>query len=100
MNAGTAFRGVQTEAGLGGGVVGNLGPAVRLNRRIGVAGGDHLDAASGEERSQANGHGQGKGFFRLAAVQSSAGVVPPVGGIEDYNEPDRWAGRSGRGLLR
>jgi hypothetical protein len=41
---------VQAEAGLGLGVIGDLRSLDRIDRRIGVARGDNLDAARGERR--------------------------------------------------
>jgi hypothetical protein len=37
MYPGAAFRGVQAQAGLGIGVVGNLGATIRLNSVVGIA---------------------------------------------------------------
>ena len=65
MDAGAALRGVQAQAGLGIGAVGDLGAAIRIDRRVGFAGGDHLNAARRQQRTQADAEGQREGLFRL-----------------------------------
>ena len=64
VDAGAGLRGVQAEAGLGVGVVGDLGAAVVVDGGVGFAGGDDGDAAGGEQRTEADAEGEGEGFFR------------------------------------
>ena len=95
MNAGAGFSGVQTEAGLGVGVVGDLGAAGCVEGDIGLAGGDDLYAARGEQRTQADAEGEGEGFFRLAG-EMAAVVVSAVSSVKH----DEKAGRRGSGHWR
>ncbi len=97
MNAGTDLGGVQAQAGLGIGVVGNLGAAGRFHIGIGLAGGDDLDAARGQQRTQANAEGEGDGLLHLSVVEAAAGLVAAVGCVEHHHKAGR---RRGRDLLR
>ena len=58
-------RGVEAEAGLGVGVVGDFGAAVGVDGGVGFAGGDDRDAARGEQGAEADAEGEGEGFFGL-----------------------------------
>ena len=99
MDAGAALGGVEAEAGLSVGAVGDFGAPAGVDRSVGFAGGDDSDAARGEQRAEADAEGQGDGFLGLAGaggvLEDAAGVVAAVSGIEDYDEA---AGGSGRGL--
>ena len=94
VNAGAALAGVQAEADSGVGVVGDFRAVVEINGRIGLARGDDLDAASGEQGAEADAEGEVDGFFELAAVEVGAGVVTAMGGVEDDNEARCGRGRS------
>ena len=92
MNAGAALGGVQAEAGLGLGVVGDLGAAVGVDGGVGFAGGDDLEAARGKQRTKPHAEGQGEVFSVLAVGEAAAGVVAAVGGIEHDDEAGVGAG--------
>ena len=62
MDAGAALGGVQADAGLSLGVVGDLGAAVGVDRGVGFAGGDDGDAAGGEQGTQTDAEGEGDAF--------------------------------------
>ena len=63
VDAGAALGGVQAEAGLGVGVVGDFGAAVGVDGRVGFAGGDDRDAARGQQGTQPDAEGQGDRSF-------------------------------------
>ena len=71
---------MQANASPGFGVVGDLGAAVLVNGLVRLARGDHLDAARGEERAQADAEGEVGVLFELAAAEVASGVVASVGG--------------------
>ena len=77
VNAGAALRGVQAEAGLGVGVVGDLGAPVRVDRGVGFAGGDDLNAARREQGTQPDAEGQGEGFFDWPLARRPPESSPP-----------------------
>jgi hypothetical protein len=85
MNAVAAGGGVEDEAGGGMGVVGDLGALVggEGDGGVGVAGGDHREAAGGEESAEAASEGQGHVFFKDIVGEMSAGVGASVTGIEE-----------------
>ncbi len=99
VNAGTAFRSVEAQAGLGPGVVGDFSAAVEVDGGVGLARGEDLDAARGQEGTQPDAEGEGVGLFQLAVAQAAAGVVSAVSGIEDDQEGGRGSGRWWRRLL-
>jgi hypothetical protein len=94
---------VKAEAGGSVGVVGDLGAAGRVDGRVGLAGGDDGDAASGEQGTEADAEGEGVGFLgarRAGGVfEGAAGVVAAMGRVENYNEPGGGCerGRGGEG---
>ena len=97
MNAGAALGGVQAEAGLGMGVVGDLGAAIKVHGGIRFASRHDLDAAGSQQRTQPYAEGESEVFLRLTVCQTSARVVAAVGGVEHH---DKMGLRSGRSLLR
>lgn len=80
MNPGASLGGVEAEAGLGVGVVGDFSAAVGVDCGVGFASGDHLHAACGQQRAQADAQGEREGLFRLAA-EVAAEVVAAVSGV-------------------
>jgi len=101
VDAGAGLRGVEAEAGLGVGVVGDLRAAVWVDGGVGLAGGEDLDAARAEQGTEADAEGEGECFFRLIE-EMAAWVVTAVGGVEEDEEAGLgrgggWLG-NGRGL--
>jgi hypothetical protein len=91
MHAGAAFAGMEAEADRGVGVIGKGGALVEVERGVGLAGGDDLNAAGGEEGTEADVEGEVGGLFELAAVEVSSGIVATVGGVEeDYEAGGGW----------
>lgn len=86
VNARTAFGGMEIEADLGIGVVGNLRASVRIPGRVGFPSGHDSDPACGEQGAQPDAEGQRRGFFRLTAGETAAKVGAAVGRIEDYHK--------------
>ena len=98
MHAGAAFAGVEAEADGGVGVVGKGGALVEVEGGVGLARGDDLNAASGEQGTEADVEGEVGGLFELAAVEVSTGVVAPMGGVEEDDEAGcGWGGGGGSG---
>ena len=97
MNAGAALGGVQAEASLSLGVVGDLGAAIGVHGGVGFASRYDLNAASSQQRAQPHAEGECEGFFQLIVSEASAGVVSAVGRVQHHDEAG-W--RSGRGGLR
>jgi len=94
--AGAGRGGMQAEAGLGVGAVGNLGAAAGFEGRVGLAGGDDLDAARAQQGPQADAEGEGEGFF-LLVTDGSAGVVAAVGCVKNDDKARGRGRRSGLG---
>ncbi len=86
MDAGTAFGGMEADAGLGVGVVGDFGAAVGVQSGVGFAGGDDRDAAGSQKRTEADAEGESEVLFGLAAGETSAGVVAAVSGVKHHHE--------------
>ena len=86
MHACAAFAGVQAQTHGGVGVVGKGGALVEVKGGVGLARGDDLNATSGEQGAQADIEGEVGGLFELTTVEMSAGVVAPVGGVEEDDE--------------
>ena len=99
VDAGAGLRGVQAEAGLGVGVIGELGAAVVADVGVGFAGGEDVDAAGGKQGAEADAEGEGDVLFRLGGAgcvfERAAGVVAAMGRVEDDDEA---VGGGGRGL--
>ena len=90
---------MEAQAGLGFGVIGDFSAAVEVDGRVGLARGEDLDAAGGQERAQPDAEGEREGFFHLAVAQVAAGVVAAVSGIEDDYEAGGRSAGWGRRLL-
>jgi hypothetical protein len=98
VHAGAAFSGVQAQASLGVGVVGNFSAAIEAYCAVGFACGDNLDAASAEQRPETDAEGKREGFLWLAIGQFAAGVIATVGRIENDHESGLWSCGCGLGL--
>jgi hypothetical protein len=88
---------METEAGLGVGVVGDLGAAIGVDVGVGLACRDYLDAARVEQRTKLDAEGEGVGFFSLG-VELATGVVAAVRSIENHDEAGLGRGGNRRGL--
>ena len=97
MDAGAALGGVDAEAGLSVGAVGDFGATVGVDRDIRFPRGNDGDAARGKQGAEADAEGQGVELFRLALpgliVEAAARVVAAVGGIEHDDESGCGSGR-------
>lgn len=86
MNARAAARGMKAEAGLGLGAIGNLCASIRIDRRIGLARSDYLNAARPQQRPQTNTERESKVFFKLIVGQMAARVVAPMSRIQHHDK--------------
>ena len=105
MDAGAGLGGVEAEAGLGVGVVGDLGAAVVVDGGVGFARGDDGDTAGGEKGAETDAEGEGDGLFRrddaVLVFKGCAGIVAAVGCVKDHGEviggrglSEGWNGKS------
>ncbi len=77
---------MQAQAGLGVGVVGDLGAPIRIHRRVGFARGHHRNSARHQQRAQPHAERQRVGLLRLAVAEAGAGVVAAVGRIQHHHK--------------
>ena len=100
VDAGTALGSVETEAGAGISVVGNFSAAVQVDGLVRLAGGDDLDAARAEERTEADAEGESGVLFVLTRREVGAQVVAAMSGIEDDEKTSGRGSSDGRGRSR
>lgn len=98
MHACAAAAGVKAKTDGSVGVIGEGGTLVQVEGSVGLAGGDDLDATSGEQGAQADVEGEVGGLFKLTAIEVSSGIVAAVGGVEEDYEA--WSGWGCLGRLR
>jgi hypothetical protein len=81
VDARSGLGSVEAQAGLGVGVVGDLGTVVGVDGGVRLAGGEDLEAARGEQGAQADAQSEGEVLFGLG-VELAAGVVAAVQRID------------------
>ena len=88
VHAGAAGCGVQAQASLRIGVVGNVGAAIGFHAGVGIARGHHGEASRGEKGPEPDAEGQRECLFSLLA-EVSAGVVAAVRRVEHHHKARR-----------
>ena len=83
---------MEGEAGVGVGVIGDLGALVGGEGygRVGVAGGDDSEAAGGEGSTKAGGEGEGDVFFKHVVGEMGSGIGAPVRGVKEDDGASGW----------
>ncbi len=86
MDSGPALTGMQAEAHACVGVVGDLGALVHFDRSVGFARGDDEDAAGAQQGPQPDAEREVGSFFKLAAIEVSAGIVSTVSRVQHHDK--------------